>query len=61
MFVNSNDYKLGSGEDGREISDVELPPWAKTPDEFVRLNRMVIFSHQSSFPILVHLLIRINV
>lgn len=41
MFVNSNNYNLGVMEDGTVVSDVELPPWAKTPEEFVRINRLV--------------------
>ena len=41
MFINSNDYSLGVMEDGTAVSDVELPPWAKTPEEFVRINRLV--------------------
>ncbi|XP_045479576.1 neurobeachin isoform X4 [Harmonia axyridis] len=44
MFVNSNKYRLGVTEDGKPISDVELPPWAKTPEEFVRINRMALES-----------------
>ncbi|NWV36991.1 LRBA protein, partial [Grantiella picta] len=34
IFVNSNDYNLGVMDDGTVVSDVELPPWAKTPEEF---------------------------
>jgi hypothetical protein len=41
MLVNSNRYRLGSQEDGTEVGDVELPPWAASPEEFVRINRMV--------------------
>lgn len=41
MFVNANTYNLGVMEDGTAVSDVELPPWAKTPEEFVRINRQV--------------------
>ncbi|KAI2668564.1 Lipopolysaccharide-responsive and beige-like anchor protein [Labeo rohita] len=41
MFVNSNNYNLGVMDDGTVVSDVELPPWAKTPEEFVRINRLV--------------------
>lgn len=41
MFVNGNNYNLGVMEDGTVVSDVELPPWAKTPEEFVRINRLV--------------------
>ncbi|XP_028289645.1 lipopolysaccharide-responsive and beige-like anchor protein isoform X2 [Gouania willdenowi] len=42
MFVNSNNYNLGVMEDGTVVSDVELPPWAKTPEEFVRINRQAL-------------------
>ncbi|XP_054634078.1 lipopolysaccharide-responsive and beige-like anchor protein isoform X2 [Dunckerocampus dactyliophorus] len=44
MFVNANTYNLGVMEDGTVVSDVELPPWAKTPEEFVRLNRQALES-----------------
>lgn len=41
MFVNANSYNLGVMEDGTVVSDVELPPWAKNPEDFVRINRLV--------------------
>ncbi|XP_055077240.1 lipopolysaccharide-responsive and beige-like anchor protein isoform X3 [Periophthalmus magnuspinnatus] len=44
MFVNANSYSLGVMEDGAVVSDVELPPWAKTPEEFVRINRLALES-----------------
>uniref|UniRef100_A0A8C7PCZ8 LPS responsive beige-like anchor protein n=1 Tax=Oncorhynchus mykiss TaxID=8022 RepID=A0A8C7PCZ8_ONCMY len=44
MFVNANNYSLGVMEDGTVVSDVELPPWAKTPEEFVRINRLALES-----------------
>ncbi|XP_058444150.1 neurobeachin isoform X17 [Malaya genurostris] len=44
MFYNSSDYRLGQREDGSNVGDVELPPWAKTPEEFVRINRMALES-----------------
>ena len=44
MFTNMNGYKLGSQEDGRKVSDIELPPWASTPHEFVRINRQALES-----------------
>ena len=44
MFVNMNGYKLGKLEDGRELGNVELPPWAATPHEFVRINRQALES-----------------
>ncbi|XP_069487363.1 lipopolysaccharide-responsive and beige-like anchor protein isoform X2 [Ambystoma mexicanum] len=44
MFVNFNNYNLGVMDDGAVVSDVELPPWAKTPEEFVRINRLALES-----------------
>lgn len=41
MFVNSNGYNLGVREDEVVVNDVDLPPWAKKPEDFVRINRMV--------------------
>lgn len=41
MFVNSNEYELGMRDDGVAVCDVELPAWAKKPEDFVRINRMV--------------------
>lgn len=41
MFVNSNGYNLGVREDDVVVNDVDLPPWAKKPEDFVRINRMV--------------------
>ncbi|KAM6971940.1 LOW QUALITY PROTEIN: lipopolysaccharide-responsive and beige-like anchor protein [Aplochiton taeniatus] len=42
MFVNSNSYSLVM-EDKTVVSDVE-PPWAKSPEEFVRINRLALES-----------------
>ncbi|XP_072217658.1 neurobeachin isoform X5 [Excalfactoria chinensis] len=44
MFVNSNGYNLGIREDEVVVNDVELPPWAKKPEDFVRINRMALES-----------------
>ncbi|XP_018416801.1 PREDICTED: lipopolysaccharide-responsive and beige-like anchor protein [Nanorana parkeri] len=44
MFVNMNDYNLGVMDDGTVVSDVELPPWAKSPEEFVRISRLALES-----------------
>ncbi|XP_059080572.1 neurobeachin-like isoform X3 [Tigriopus californicus] len=44
MFVNMNGYKLGRLEEGEGVDDVELPPWAATPHEFVRINRQALES-----------------
>ncbi|XP_048119783.1 neurobeachin-like isoform X1 [Alosa alosa] len=44
MFVNSNGYHLGERQDGTAVCDVELPPWAKKPEDFVRISRMALES-----------------
>lgn len=44
MFINQNRFKFGKQEDGTEVADVEMPPWAKNPDDFVRINRMALES-----------------
>uniref|UniRef100_A0A8C6WBG2 Neurobeachin n=1 Tax=Nannospalax galili TaxID=1026970 RepID=A0A8C6WBG2_NANGA len=44
MFVNSNGYHLGVREDEAVVNDVDLPPWAKKPEDFVRINRMALES-----------------
>ncbi|XP_035708538.1 neurobeachin isoform X2 [Folsomia candida] len=44
MFVNNHHYKLGAQEDGNTVDDIELPPWASTPEEFVRIHRMALES-----------------
>ena len=41
MFENSNGYSMGSTDEGVEVSNVELPLWAKSAEDFVRINRMV--------------------
>lgn len=43
MFVNSNGYHLGMREDRTMVCDVELPAWAKKPEDLVRISRMVGF------------------
>ncbi|XP_065282933.2 neurobeachin isoform X1 [Dermacentor albipictus] len=44
MLVNKNGYQLGRQEDGTPVGDVILPPWAASPEEFVRINRMALES-----------------
>ncbi len=41
MFENTNGYDLGTLEDGTRLGDVVLPPWASSPEEFVRIHRQV--------------------
>lgn len=40
MLVNGSALKLGAGGNG----DVQLPPWASSPEEFIRLHRMALES-----------------
>ncbi|KAI6078504.1 Neurobeachin isoform X2 [Aix galericulata] len=49
MFVNSNGYNLGIREDEVVVNDVELPPWAKKPEDFVRINRMAMEAQIQNF------------
>lgn len=44
LFVNSNSYDLGVRDDRTAVCDVHLPVWAKKPEDFVRINRMVSFN-----------------
>uniref|UniRef100_A0A8C2FPA2 Neurobeachin n=1 Tax=Cyprinus carpio TaxID=7962 RepID=A0A8C2FPA2_CYPCA len=44
MFVHSSGYDLGVREDRTAVCDVELPVWAKKPEDFVRINRMALES-----------------
>lgn len=45
MLVNHNGYRLGRrDDDGVPVGDVELPPWASSPEEFIRVNRMALES-----------------
>lgn len=36
IFRNINNFDFGITQEGQRISDVELPPWAESPEEFVR-------------------------
>ena len=44
MFRNVNRFPLGHTQDGDLVDDVELPPWASTPEEFVRISRAALES-----------------
>ncbi|PRP84623.1 BEACH domain-containing protein [Planoprotostelium fungivorum] len=44
FLKNSNSYDLGVKQDGDRLDDVVLPPWASTPEEFVRINREALES-----------------
>ncbi|KAK6172415.1 hypothetical protein SNE40_016068 [Patella caerulea] len=44
MFENSNKFNFGKQEDETVVDDVQLPAWAKSPHDFVRINRMALES-----------------
>ncbi|CAB9514210.1 Lipopolysaccharide-responsive and beige-like anchor protein [Seminavis robusta] len=45
MFLNTNNFPLGSTQSGHPIDNLRLPPWAKgSPYEFVRIHRMALES-----------------
>lgn len=41
LLVNANQYQMGQTEDNVTVSDVILPRWASSPEEFIRVHRMV--------------------
>jgi len=51
MFTNCNGYSLGTNDEGQPLGDVVLPPWAKSPEDFVRINRMVCSPLKVSYAI----------
>ena len=44
ILENANKYNLGVTENGNNVNDVKLPPWAKTSHEFITLNRFALES-----------------
>ncbi|XP_052793628.1 neurobeachin-like isoform X3 [Mya arenaria] len=44
MFMNTNRYQLGNLDEGDQVTDVVLPRWAKSAEDFVRINRMALES-----------------
>ena len=42
--IPQNQFQLGRLEDGTPVGDVELPNWAKSPEDFVRINRQALES-----------------
>ncbi|KAL9647552.1 hypothetical protein ABK040_006908 [Willaertia magna] len=45
---NNNELNLGVKQNKEIVSDVVLPPWAKTPEDFIRLNREALESEYVS-------------
>lgn len=41
---NINNYDLGRTQSKEQVQDVELPPWASSPEEFIRINREALES-----------------
>jgi hypothetical protein len=39
FLVNVNNFNFGRVQDGQKVDDVELPPWAKSAEDFIRINR----------------------
>jgi hypothetical protein len=48
MFMNINKLDMGVKQSGESVGDVELPPWAATPYDFVRINREALESEYVS-------------
>jgi hypothetical protein len=44
FLLNSNNFNLGVKQTGVPLNDVQLPPWAATPQDFVRINREALES-----------------
>lgn len=45
---NLSGFNLGELQNGRKVGDVELPPWASTAHEFIRLHRAALESEHVS-------------
>ncbi|KAJ2449986.1 hypothetical protein EV183_004577 [Coemansia sp. RSA 2336] len=48
FLVNHNSLNLGQKQDGTCLGDVQLPPWAATPEEFIHINRQALESEYVS-------------
>jgi hypothetical protein len=49
IFLNTNRFPLGRTQDGRQVDDVGMPPWAKgSVYEFVRIHRLALESEYVS-------------
>ncbi|KAJ1735128.1 hypothetical protein LPJ61_000722 [Coemansia biformis] len=48
FLINHNGLDLGVKQNGTVLGDVKLPPWAATPEEFVRINRQALESEHVS-------------
>lgn len=48
MLINTNRLPLGELQEGGEVGDVVLPPWAANPYEFIRIHREALESEYVS-------------
>lgn len=48
FLVNVNNFNFGRVQDGHVVDDVELPPWAKSAEDFIRINREALESEYVS-------------
>jgi hypothetical protein len=48
LLRNNNNLDFGHKQNGVRVDDVLLPPWARTPEEFVRLHREALESEYVS-------------
>jgi hypothetical protein len=44
FLKNVNNFPFGQQQDGSLVNDVKLPPWASSPEEFIRINRAALES-----------------
>lgn len=44
FLVNADHLALGTRQNGRAVNDVELPPWAHSPQRFLALQRCALES-----------------
>jgi len=42
FLLNANHLKLGTRQDGSRVNDVQLPPWAKSSQDFISLCRQAL-------------------
>lgn len=48
FLLNTNAFDFGSRQNGERVGNVQLPPWARTVEEFVTLNRAALESEYVS-------------
>ncbi|KAJ6233320.1 beige/beach-related [Anaeramoeba flamelloides] len=48
FLENNNNFDLGRKQNNEKLNNIILPPWAKTPEEFIRINRLALESEYVS-------------